>query len=258
MCCVPVVLCFLLQAVEEEQEHLGDRQHQQHRDITRLQAANGQQQQQQQAASVNAVMASADGPCMPQASAPRQRVAPPSAAAARTTQLHTDGGAGCMLPGGWSLPDMAHMLPTSISEPEQEQRSKGTEAALKPCSSILQQQASQPQDCSAASTSPVPPTGVPLPGHEASLQADVAELAARLNTVEEQQRQQAQGLTACRGNTDDTQQQQQQQQQHYGAPLDAMTCGAVEARLSVLEDCSTEHTQQLQVRSSSHLVEMDQ
>jgi hypothetical protein len=32
------------------------------------------------------------------------------------------------------------------------------------------------------------------------------------------------------------------------APLDGMTCGAVEARLSVLEDDSNEAKQQLQVR----------
>jgi hypothetical protein len=68
---------------------------------------------------------------------------------------------------------------------------------------------------------------------------DLDALAERVRLLGEQQAQ---------ANDDITQRVEAlEQQQAADAPLDAMTCGAVEARLSVLEDDSGEAKQQLQV-----------
>lgn len=196
----------------------------------------------------------------------RQRVGvAPSPAAAATEHAHTDGGVACNLPQGFSLPEMGCMLPSSISEPDQAQSSRDL-ATYQPTPSSLGKPSSgpqQPQDVRASdpmaadgehSGASVSQSLSESRSSRAQLfsaaglvdrvcaleeqQQETEELVARLEALEEQQ-QQAEELAARL---------QALEEQSAGAvPLDAMTCGAVEARLSVLEDDNSEHKQQLQV-----------
>jgi hypothetical protein len=266
-----------LQAVEEEQERFGDRQQQQRKDIQRLQAASQQLEQQHQrrttegdsdmcAAAPASAPLNAASALMQRTVSGRQRVAAvPSSAVAATEHAHADGRVVCNLPQGFSLPEMGCMLPSSISEPDQAQNSRDL-ATYKPTPSSLGKPYSvqqQPRDVrasdslpadgehSGASVSQLLSESRSSRAHlfsEAGLvdrvsaleehQQEAEELVARLEALEEQQ-QQADELAARL--------QALEEQSAGAAPLDAMTCGAVEARLSVLEDDNSEHKQQLQV-----------
>lgn len=269
-----------LQAVEEEQERFGDRQQQQQKDIQRLQAASQQLEQEQQqsrrttegdsgvcaqapaAAPLNAASA-----LMQRTVSGRQRVAAaPLSAAAVAEHAHTDGGVVCNLPQGFSLPEMGCMLPSSFSEPDQAQSSRDL-ATYQPTPSSLGKPSSgqqQPRDVRASDTMPADGehsgasvsqllsesrssraqlfSAAGLVDRVCALeeqQQETEELVARLEVLEELQQQQAEELAARLQALEDL---------SAGAvPLDAMTCGAVEARLSVLEDDNSEHKQQLQV-----------
>lgn len=152
------------------------------------------------------------------------------------------------LPPGFALPDMASVIPTSISEPEaQHSRYSSIHAAP---SSILEQHTPRQQP-STGMVGEALPAGYERSGLELSallsesqdcrnqLLSDVADLIERVRVLEQQQGQ-AEGVSSRLQTLED--------QMGGAAPLDGMTCGAVEARLSVLEDDGNEAKQQLQVR----------
>lgn len=227
----------LPQAVEEEQERVGDCQHQQRKDIQQL------QQQQQQSRGAPPAEPASQGLVAARVASGRQRVsgASVSTAAAPSRDSHTDGGAVCALPAGFALPDMACMLPSSISEPDSPQLTgRDSASALYPRSNNLQQQPSQLSQSSAdVGEAPGQGTAAFQGSQQLQLADDLDVLAGRLRLLEEQQVQAGDEVTRRLNALE---------QQHAGdAPLDAMTCGAVEARLSVLEDENSEAKQQLQV-----------
>jgi hypothetical protein len=133
------------------------------------------------------------------------------------------------------------MLPSSISEPDSPQLTgRDSASALYPRSSNLLQQPSQLSQ-SSADVGEAAGDGTAAPQHSPQLQVagDLEALAERVRLLEEQQAEAGDEATQRLDALE--------QQQARDAPLDAMTCGAVEARLSVLEDDSGEAKQQLQV-----------
>lgn len=230
-----------VQSVEEEQEQFGERQQQQRKDIQQVRASI-EQQSEQLRSSTGSVAAA--GTHIRQVSSGRQRVATgASNAAAASSKAHSNSGAVCTLPPGFALPDMASMIPTSISEPEA-QHSRHASAHAGP-SSILEQQALQRQPSADTTADRLPAgsdsTGLlagPQDSSRDQLAGDLAELVGRVRALEEQQ-EQAEDVPARL--------QALEEQFEDVRPLDAMTCGAVEARLSVLEDDSSERKEQLQV-----------
>jgi hypothetical protein len=230
-----------MQSVEEEQEQFGERQQQQRKDIQQVRASVEQQSEQLRSSSVSIVAAGAH---IRQVSSGRQRVATgASDAAAASSKAHSDSGAMCTLPPGFALPDMASMIPTSISEPDA-QHSRHASAHAGP-TSIPEQQVLHQQPPAGATADRLPAgcesSGLlagPQDNSRDELAGNLADLVGRVRALEEQQ-EQAEGMPARL--------QALEEQFEDVRPLDAMTCGAVEARLSVLEDDSSERKEQLQV-----------
>jgi hypothetical protein len=235
-----------MQSVEEEQEQFGERQQQQRKDIQQVRASIEQQSKQLRTSTVSIAAADAH---VRQVSSGRQRVATgASNEADASSKAHSDSGAMCMLPPGFVLPDMVSMIPTSISEPDA-QHSRHASAHAGP-TSIREQQVLR-QQLPAGATADRLAAGCQssrlLAGHCNSsrdqLAGDLADLVGRVQALEEEQVQ-AEDVPARL--------QALEEQFKDVRPLDAMTCGAVEARLSVLEDDSSDHKEQLQVCSYAH------
>lgn len=234
--------CWYLQSVEDEQERLGERQQQQRRSLQQLQASVEQQERERRLSS-SAATASVASASIRQVASGRQRVCASADGAAAPGYAHSDSGTMCTLPPGFALPEMASMIPTSISEPEAQHSARRSSSTHTAPTSILEQQPlrQQPSATNSAAGLDVPRLSESQDGRNSQLASEVAELSERVCALEEQQKQ-AEGMSARL--------QEVEEQLGAAAPLDAMTCGAVEARLSVLEDDSNERKQQLQVRKA--------